>query len=186
MDTKKLIRWLLVIIGVLVIMNISLIGWLLWGDRRGGRSMNGPLALQYLEKELKLSKQQREQVMQLREEIAERGRPLDDSVRKLRQQLFLLTKEPETANPQVAEISRKLGQLIAELETARFDHFRKIRRICTPQQQVQLDEILKELAQRQRSLNGRPGMGGGPPDGAPPPPGGGPMGEGGPPPGNHP
>ena len=173
METQKLVRWLLAVIGVLVFLNIGLVGWMLWGQARGRPPMNGPMALKFLEQELAFTEEQRQQVIASREKLSEKARPLEDSVRNLRQQLFLLTKTSDKAVEE--QLVQQIGRFVSRLEQARFEHFKEIRSLCTAQQQERLDEILQELAMRQGPPPGGPGRRGmGPEEGGPPP--GGPEG----------
>lgn len=169
METNKLIRWLWGVIGVLVLLNAGLIGWLFLGQASMHAPRNGPLAFRFLEQELKLSEEQQQQIIASREKLSEKGRLLEDSVRQLRQHLFALAKQPENSDVEANRLGAQISRLIAQLETNRFAHFRDIRRICTPAQQARFDEILQELAQRQGPPGGggppgRRGEGDGPPD----------------------
>lgn len=173
METKTLIRWLSGVIAILVLLNLGLIGWMFFGHSGMPPGAGGPAAFRFLERELALTDQQEQLVIASREALSEQSRPLEDSARALRKQLFALTRQSPLPVAEADQITRQLGNIIAQLERNRFQHFKEIRDVLNSDQQSRFDNILDELAQRQGPPPG-PGQGNGnrPPDDRPGPPDG--------------
>ncbi|OIN59164.1 Spy/CpxP family protein refolding chaperone [Arsenicibacter rosenii] len=173
METKTLIRWLSGVIALLVLLNLGLIGWMFFARSGMPPGGGGPVAFRFLERELSLTDTQEQQVIASREALSERSRPLEDSARALRKQLFTLTRQTPLPVAETDQLSRQLGGLIAQLERNRLQHFKEIRDVLTPEQQSRFDSILDELAQRQGPPPGNghrpPGGPSGPPEGPPGP-----------------
>ncbi len=173
METKKLIRWLSGVIALLVLLNLGLIGWMFFGQTRMPPGAGGPMAFRFLERELSLTDTQEQQVIASREALSERSRPLEDSARLLRKQLFTLTRETPLPAAESGRLTNLLGRVISQLEQNRLQHFKEVRDVLTPEQQSRFDTILEELAQRQGPPPGNgqrlPGRPFGPPEGRPGP-----------------
>jgi periplasmic protein CpxP/Spy len=45
-------------------------------------------------------------------------------------------------------ILQRIGSVQAQIESITYDHFKDVRKICTPEQQVQLDTLLGKTVQR--------------------------------------
>lgn len=163
-------RLLWAAIGVLLILNISLLAWVAFFSR-GGPTQADKL---FLVKELKFDEKQSEEYGSLREEHATQVRELRDEVKQLKKSFFEGLNQSNNISEDTLRAKAVLVELkMAEVDLLTFKHFQKVRQMCTPSQQAQFDKIITELI-----LNLDAPRGGGPPprdgrfpnDRMPPPP----------------
>jgi len=103
--------------------------------------------------------------------------PLRDQMKNAKDDFFSLLKT-DTANTIVVEVAAAKSARVQQLlDMANFDHFKKVRSICSPEQQERFDEIIQDVMRQMGPSGGRP-QGQHPPDGpgnrpdGPPPPNG--------------
>ncbi len=97
-----------------------------------------------LEKVLKFSPEQTEKFRELREEHHTQMRMNNDSIRLLKDELFAGLSE----NISVVEkklVLHEIGKLVASTDSLTYSHFRKVRELCTPEQQKLFDKVIKEI-----------------------------------------
>jgi hypothetical protein len=184
---------------LLVLVNIATLVtfWIMRG--RNPLNQEGPRkeVVDFIVTELKLDSSQKKQFIFLKEEHQQQIRTIKDSIRKAKDDLFGLLKDPNASEESIASASKITAALEAEIDQVTFRHFQKLRKICSPEQQKKFDEIIDRVVHSIGSGQpggrppGPPPNGAGPIDGRPdgPPPGGPPPGEEGnrpppPPPGN--
>ncbi|GAB2810082.1 Spy/CpxP family protein refolding chaperone [Ferruginibacter profundus] len=174
---------------LLLTANIATLGYL-WSHKNNGGSNTQPpppagQVFQFVTKELQLDSTQQVSYKKLREEHQAGQRPLQDSLRKAKDEFFELLKQPMPDETAVQQQSSKVAAAEQQLELFTFKHFQKLRAICTAAQQQKFDNIIQDVLRRMAPAK-RP-QGPPPPGirgGMPPPPGEGPGpgGEGMPPP----
>lgn len=157
------------IIGILVVMNIVLLG-IVWFGRPphlGGQELR-----KFVEQNLKFTAEQSKQYDVLISEHRKRIREIDEQTKEAKQALFQLVNESADTVKEKA-LTEQLAKLAIEKEMVTLNHFRKIRnRICTAEQKVLLDKLISEVLEKMSAQNHppRPPQG---PDGdrqGPPPP----------------
>jgi protein CpxP len=160
MTSKKAITFLII---ALFTLNLVTLGYL-WlgrnhhGDHGPGHE-GGPGA--FLIRELQLNEEQKEVFEKLKHEHHHLVMQIQDSMHLLREPYF---NELNNADLHKADsLERLIGQKQASIEHITFDHFRKVRAICNPEQQKKFDQIIQEAL---RMMAPPPG---GPHDGPPPP-----------------
>lgn len=166
---------------LLVLVNIATLVtfWILKGSNPFKQDGPRKEVVDFIVRELKLDSLQKKQFILLKEEHQQQIRTIKDSIRKAKDDLFGLLKDPNSSEESIVSASKITAALEAEIDLVTFRHFQKLRKICTPEQQKKFDEIIDRVVHSIGS--GQPG--GRPP--GPPPNGGGPN-EGrpdGPPPG---
>lgn len=188
MSTVTNNRLLSVIILLLLTANIATLGYL-W-MHRPGNAQQPPMAppggqvFEFITQELQLDSAQQKQYKSLREEHQVGQRPLQDSIRKAKDDFFELLKQPNLTDTEIQQQSSKVSAAEQQLELFTFKHFQKLRAICTAPQQKKFDEIIQDVLRRMAPAKRPqgpppPGIRGGMP---PPPEGKGPGGEMPPPP----
>jgi Spy/CpxP family protein refolding chaperone len=190
MNTLTNNRLLSVVILVLLTANIATLGYL-WLHRPGaGKMPPGPPAsggqvFEFVTKELQLDTAQQKTYAALRDEHQAGQRPLQDSIRKAKDEFFELLKQPALSDAELQQQSSKVAAAEQQLELFTFKHFQKLRTICTAPQQQKFDAIIQDVLRRMAPAKRpqrppppgiRGGMpppprdGEGPEDGMPPPP----------------
>ncbi|MCX6314518.1 MAG: hypothetical protein D4R55_01975 [Chitinophagaceae bacterium] len=174
-------RWFTFIALALLIANIASLVFL-WRQGRPGRhefpvSPPGGQAFEYISHELKFDSAQLEAYQLLR--VAHRSvqEPLQDSIRMSKDNLFALLSISKVSDSMIRMKANQIGELEAKLNQNTFQHFTKLRAICSDEQKNKFDSIIQDVLKRignQRAQGPPPDKGFGPPDREkrPPPPGG--------------
>lgn len=165
---NKYINLLLI---VLLVGNMITMGIFWWHQKE---SSNNPPerqrkeVLEFLVKELKMSPSQREQLLALREEHRKQVPELRREIDRSKEKFFSSLRDTTLTESQIDSLFKPVAVAEQTFQKSIWLHFRKIRSICTPAQQVEFDRIVLE-ALRIMQPNGGPRRG---PegDGPPPPP----------------
>ncbi len=173
-------KFLLVIVVLLFIANVASIA-LFWlsKPKRPQQPQESPAA--FLIKELKLSTSQQLQFEKLRREHIEAATPLREEIKNAKEVLFNMLKTAGVADSVKNRAAKNISSITEKLDLVTYNHFEKVRAICTAQQQQRFDEIIKEvigmISQDQSGMPGQrppplnpPGDEGLPPPGDRPPP----------------
>ncbi|MGF2412399.1 MAG: periplasmic heavy metal sensor [Ferruginibacter sp.] len=158
-------RWITLMILLLLTANIVTLV-LLWTHKSNSNILPGQPAapvqvFEFVTKELQLDAAQQQVYKTLREEHQQGQRPLQDSIRKAKDNFFTLLQQPAANDTAVQLLSSKVAAAEQQLEIFTFRHFQKLRAICNGNQQKMFDSIIKNVLQ-QMAPGRRPG---------PPPPG---------------
>lgn len=184
MEIFKQKRNYITTIVILVIINIVCL-LLLWigkpkHNKRGAESEIGEKTgiQEMLKEELGFTDEQANQFLELRENHKEKSDKVNDELMFLKSEMFekAMYGKKETISDSLLNLSLEKQR---KLEEITFDHFLKLKQICTPDQQEKLFELVSQLLgpQQQAGPHGPPpgeledGMRppkGGRPDGPPP------------------
>src|SRR5688500_8203977 len=142
-------RNLLIIIGVLLLTNIAVLVYFL-GQKRSTKSSShsekdrGGIA-DMLQKEVGFNDEQTAQYKQLKEKQKETIRPMYDDMRKTKDSLFKLLSYPETNDSLLNKIADAIAQKQKALDLQTFNHFKRVRTLCTPEQQPKYDSMILRM-----------------------------------------
>lgn len=143
-------RNLLIIIGVLLLTNIAVLVYFLGQKKpeksatsRSEKDRNG--ISEMLQKEVGFNEEQTAQYKQLKEKQKEIIRPMYDDMRKAKDSLFRLLSYPETSDSLLNKISDAIAQKQKALDLQTFNHFKKVRTLCTPEQQPKYDSMILRM-----------------------------------------
>lgn len=146
-------KFLTVVIVLLLVINAGMLAYLLIGQNKGHqrsimRRGEGPS--EYIIETLGFEGEQKQQFIELRDEHRSQMSSLKDQMSDVRDDYFdgLKTDAIDTAESQ--KLKTEIGRLQAEMHSITFDHFAKVRQICTPEQKKIfdgfIDEILRAMA----------------------------------------
>lgn len=140
---------LLLIIVVLLITNGVVIAlYFFRAPAKKSPARNGRGSVEYMTRELGLDETQASKFNTLWEENNQRNKPLNDSIRVSREELYSYLN----TNPQPDSLVQAAAARIARFEQQvllhNYAHFRQVKEICTPEQQVKLDTLLKKMGNR--------------------------------------
>ncbi|MEJ7609884.1 MAG: periplasmic heavy metal sensor [Ferruginibacter sp.] len=159
MEKIKNNSWLYLVAGVVITANIVTLA-MLWIHRGGHDEKHdrtrGPNLFEYLSKELSFSKQQQDAYRELRNEHREGSRRLQDSIRDAKDGLFDMLSQNNAEEAAIIQQSNKAASLGSKLDTFTFLHFKKLRALCTPDQQKKFDGIIREALQMMGPRHGPP------------------------------
>ena len=134
-------RLLWVVIGLLLILNITLLVWVAFF------SHGTPIHLDklFLVKELKFDEKQSEEYGALREEHATQVREIREEVINLKKVFFERLKQTNIPEDTLRAEAMLIESKMAEADVLTFKHFQKVRQMCTTSQQLQFDKIIIDL-----------------------------------------
>jgi periplasmic protein CpxP/Spy len=159
---------------VLVALNIATLATLWWIAGRDGAvprvaGQPGPRAHEFLERELRLTDEQRARYEKLREAHAQTTRSLLEQLRIEKKALFDLVHADTVDDAEVERKAHAAAELQAAIDVATFRHFQDIRMMCTEQQRRTFDGVMNEVLRMLGAPPPPPMQGQNPPPGFPPP-----------------
>ncbi len=126
---------------------------LFWTQRSKTSPPPKGLPDEYLVKELKLDTRQQEQLKALVNEHRAAVRPLREKMKAAKDNLFDLTRLATVPDSVKHSATTAISGITEEIDLLTLEHFRKIRALCTAEQQQKFDEILHQVA----AMLGAPG-----------------------------
>jgi periplasmic protein CpxP/Spy len=112
-----------------------------WYNRPPEEGKRGARPGQVLIEELKMDEKQLALFKPLRDQHHQAH---DSLLQIIADQRQILYSQKQAANDTIVQ---KIGHLQQEIERITYDHFKDIRKICTPEQQAQLDILLEKTVQ---------------------------------------
>lgn len=150
-NTKN--KFLIGIVVLLILANITSIA-MFWIDKpnpKTNRQKGTPAA--FLITALNLDEKQQEQLEIYREEHKRAAEPLRKELVNNKKIFFGLLQQPESVDTQKINVEEAVLSITQKLDLLAFDHFRKVRNICTETQKEKFDKIILQVAQ----ILGNPG-----------------------------
>lgn len=144
-------RSLIFIITILLLTNIAVLGYFLWFKKpykHDNREKGHNGITTALQNEVGFNEQQVAQYRELKEKQWATIRPMFDNMCKAKDNLFRLLSD-ENAND---SIINKTADVIASQQKAVdiqvFNHFKKIRSLCTPEQRPKYDSLVQRILKK--------------------------------------
>lgn len=140
---------LIIIIVILVVSNLTMLGLFLRREstsKKTGRGNRSPV--EYVTRELDLNKEQSAQFAKLWEENNERNKPLYDSLRLHRESLYQYLNVNPQPDSTIITVTDRIAGFEKQLALNNYAHFRKLSAICSAEQQVKLDTMLKKMGNK--------------------------------------
>jgi Spy/CpxP family protein refolding chaperone len=153
-------KWTAWLIGLLVLLNILLLGALWMGSKRGkphrGPDERGHMD-QRMAKELALSDEQAAQFKDLWEAHKREMNEVHDKVNTLRKQRMetLLQSNPDSTQLQL--LALQIGQEQTRVEVLFSQHYFKLWAICNEAQRKELPKLFEKMMRRKRDRGEHPG-----------------------------
>ena len=136
---SKIVSWL---IALLVVANITTLAFF-WIGHFKNQKENSPK--EFLSKNLNFSKSQKNAYFILAKEHNESAKIIRDQIKNDKESLFQLFKS-DTINDSVRnDKALKVSMSIQALDILTFEHFMKVRAICTEEQKPQFDELIQKM-----------------------------------------
>lgn len=114
-----------------------------WGNRILQAKNNSPR--EFLVKELHFDKQQKDIFFKLAKEHNEASKPLRKQIKEAKHNFFNLLKDPNASDSTINVTAHMVSVSIESLDKLTFDHFKKVRAICTKEQKPKFDEIIHKM-----------------------------------------
>src|SRR3972149_7757405 len=157
-NKNNFLKW---IVGILLVLNIVTVT-IIWThilDKEPpvpGNYNRPPDPVKLMQKELALTDIQAKLFEEKRKILFEASDRLFDEMRTLENMLKEKLFEKEYDVTLVDSITYRIGSIQTELEKLRFNHFKELISICTPEQREKFIPILKKLMER-NPPGGKPG-----------------------------
>lgn len=123
----------------LVLLNLTLMGFLFFGKRQGPPPPDDIIRL--WEKELKLNSSQTAEFERIIGEHRRKTDPLQQAQMENRKALLHAAESPTTDTALVAKLTAESGELHRQLDEGLVHHYRDLLNVCTPEQQERMKSI---------------------------------------------
>ena len=145
---NNVLTWLVV---VLMLANIGVITLFLMGRHHQEEKRGTPG--EFLVRELNLDTKQQAQLHELASKHHTESEKIRGEIKDARDHFFDLIKQPNVNDSAKNATATEVADKLKALDLLTFDHFRQVRMICTPEQQVKFDKVLNEAM---RMIGGPP------------------------------
>jgi protein CpxP len=148
-------RFLKIVIIVLLVINIGTLAFMWLQHTHHGP--DGPPRRDvagFLEHELKFTDDQRKQFDVLREEHHEQVENIQRRAHEMHDRFFDLLSKQDSS--EVKQLADSLAKNQEQVELITFDHFKKVRELCNPEQQKKFDEIIDDALRMMAPHGGPP------------------------------
>jgi Spy/CpxP family protein refolding chaperone len=156
-------KFLVAAIIILIIVNLGTIGIILFsphppfppnGMKPGMQAP--PQGLKFFEDELRLTGEQKTTFIKLRDEHFAQVRGLVDSMQKAKAEAYHELMQDNPDNKKADSLFEVSGKLQIQLDKMTFEHFAKLKSICTKDQLPAYNKLLEGLSQRFLEHDGPP------------------------------
>ena len=163
---------------LLLLANIVSLGLYWWTKEKQAPPQNGAgsAAATFLIKELNLDTAQQAAYKLLREEHQQQTKMLRENIREYKKTFFDLLAQSVVDSVELHKQAELIGKTEATLNLFTFQHFRKVRVLCTDDQKKKFDSIIQQVLRMMGGQSSSPppprrveGDHPPPPDGPPPP-----------------
>lgn len=136
---NAIVTW---IIGILILANIATLGFFWIGHFKNQRDHS---PREFLSKKLNFSENQKEAYFNLAKEHNESAKTIRDQIKIDKESLFQLLKSDKINDSVRNDKALKVSTSIQSLDILTFEHFRKVRAICTEDQKPKFDELIQKM-----------------------------------------
>ncbi|HRG22888.1 MAG TPA: hypothetical protein PLL23_00790 [Chitinophagaceae bacterium] len=141
---------LTLVIGLLLVSNIVLVYFMVNGSGKKPSKKDRMDPAEIMIKEVGMDEQQAATHKQMKDDHFKAVRPLYDSLRTAKATYFGLVKDASVTDSVGKMYREKIAVWQNTIDSMTFAHFRKMRNLLNPQQQVKYDEFVQKLMQRGR------------------------------------
>ena len=149
-------KTLSILVGILVVLNIALLVFLLFGrakgPKRGGHHGKGKPS-RFIQKTFDFDEKQMAQFDQSKESHFENLRELHSELSQLSESFYLIDRNEDSSKSD--SLMSEINSLNQEIYMRNLKHFEEVRSICTPDQVDGMEAFIKELVKRQRGKRGK-------------------------------
>jgi Spy/CpxP family protein refolding chaperone len=152
MDIFSQKRFLQRLVVLLIISNLLIAGFYWWRFNGYGQNKGKdprPITQQelpsFLQKELGLNNTQASALKEIRASFFKKERVLSDSIRQLRDSMNQLMFGSTIHDPELEALGKAVSAYEYKMELLRIAQAREVRSLCTPEQQVRLEKLIREI-----------------------------------------
>ena len=138
---KNIILWAVII---LIIANVIMLSvFFMTRLHHDPHSVQNPAG--YIERELEFDQKQKDEFHELHVQHHQETEGIQRDINKEEDSLFSLLKSNATDGNNKSLLIRELGFNKSQIDSLTFEHFKKLRALCNPQQQKKFDEIIQDV-----------------------------------------
>ncbi len=152
---------LIFIIAILLLTNMAILVYFLWlkqpevVDRENEHRREG--LSQTLKKEVGFNDQQVAAYRQLKDQQWKTMKSKFDDLRRAKDSLFYLLSVPDVSDSTVDKAADLIADRQKQLDMQAFNHFKELRKVCTPEQLPKYDTLIQRMFHRMTSTSFRKG-----------------------------
>ena len=142
---------LMLIISVLLISNLALVAFMVFGRKHGGKTpkSRGEAFSNYFIKELNFSEEQAAKFQEMITGHFEKLKPIMGEVRNAKDSMFSLMRQSAIPADSILEkAAANIAQKQKLQELQNFYHFRQVRELCTEEQKPKFDSLILKMINR--------------------------------------
>lgn len=142
-------KFLSIAVVLLLIANIALVSFMFFGKEKKHHSKDGGKSpFDTMVKEIGMNDTQKKEYDSLRKIHFNNIRPLFDTMRVTRRSLFNLMKDENVNDSLVNVYTSRISEKQEEADKLTLHHFRRVRKLFTPEQQQKFDMFIQKMMQR--------------------------------------
>jgi hypothetical protein len=155
-------KWLLVLVGILLVTNIITLA-VLWSTKKSGKDnaqQQRPRMGQFIVDQMKFDSVQEKAYWIMRDSMVNNQRPVWDSIRAARKRFYDLVNQQVTNDSLLLARAEEITEYQQKLDLITLHHFQNVRTLCRPDQVQKFDTVIQEIVNRmtpQRRPNNKPG-----------------------------
>ena len=136
---NKVLSWL---IGVLILANIATLTFFWIGHLKDQRNHSPK---EFLAKSLHFSESQKNAYFELAKDHNESANKIREQIKINKENLFQLLKSEKVDDSIKKNSTLKISLSIQALDMLTFEHFKKVRALCTEEQKPKFDELIQKM-----------------------------------------
>lgn len=137
-------KLLVLLVAILLVANLCLMLYFFVFKNHHESDKSRPVS-DFVQRELGLNAEQAERFKQLRDEHRAAVRPVVDDMKRLKDSLYNLLRDPQVNDSAAKAIAKQIGEKQQEWEMLIFHHFEKVRAICDSSQLPKLDTLVHRM-----------------------------------------
>jgi hypothetical protein len=150
-------KWILFLLGLLLVANISLLlGFFVFGDNHDGQRGHREDNFKAFSNKMHLTPEQDKLIRDMKEKHFNDMKASWENIRMTRDSLFRQVGDPAQSDSLAREIAARLARLNNEADMKLFHHFQQVRSKCTPEQQSIFDTLVPHMMTRPWGANRKP------------------------------
>jgi periplasmic protein CpxP/Spy len=147
-------KWLIGIIAILLLSNIALLFFSLRPDPEKQRKDRPGLGFsEFLRKDVGFTPEQMKVFDSMRDEHFKRMRPMFENITNTKNNFYFRLSDTTLNDSNLYEVAAPIGKEQVELDVLIFRHFRRVRNMCTPEQQQRFDSLFPQIVKKMTGPN---------------------------------
>jgi protein CpxP len=143
-------KWLLVLVGILLVTNIITIAFL-WSTkkpRKDDKAQERPRMGTFIVKQMKFDSATEAAYWAMRDNMMEKQRPVWDSIRFAKKRYFDLVNQPGVSDSLLYTRANEVMEYQKRLDSITLRHFQQVRTLVPPDQVQKFDTVIQEIVNR--------------------------------------